>query len=471
MRRFTRRLLSLSLVSFPLVSFSLVPSVAHAQESKLAAEFRIERQHIAESCSEFSLKQLGSCAITLATDHPFHVTFGSIAPQNGMAFGAALVTHHTPNENWRLGWDSDAVGALGGAWRAGTYFRAIRTAIAPPKPTSGPGTPITIHPYPVFNGYAQIISLPTIPFYGLGPSSNRSDKTEFGMRQAILGTAANVPLASPAIARLALSLVGEANLRFVDLRPATGDVPSIETKFTDADTPGLSQQPTFVQFGEGVRLAPALANDHLQLNYLFQWKQFVGTSGDNTFQRWTVDLGHDIPLYRTSRPGTALPTNGPNECFTGPTGDSCPSVSRDRWGTVSVRLLVSKSMVSGSNSVPFYFQPTLGGSDINGSRALPSFDDYRFRGPHVLLLQESIEHSVYGPVGVFVGSDQGKVALQDEGLGFSDLRHSYTFGFTLRAGGFPAVVLSYSTSNAEGYHIAFTINTSLLGGSSRPSLY
>jgi hypothetical protein len=89
----------------------------------------------------------------------------------------------------------------------------------------------------------------------------------------------------------------------------------------------------------------------------------------------------------------------------------------------------------------------------------------------VLLLQESLEHSVYGPVGVFVGSDQGKVALQNEGLGFSDLRHSYTFGFTLRAGGFPAVVLSYSTSNVEGYHIAFTINTSLLGGSSRPSLY
>ena len=30
--------------------------------------------------------------------------------------------------------------------------------------------------------------------------------------------------------------------------------------------------------------------------------------------------------------------------------------------------------------VPFYFQPTLGGSDINGQRLLSGYDDYRFRG-------------------------------------------------------------------------------------------
>ena len=93
-------------------------------------------------------------------------------------------------------------------------------------------------------------------------------------------------------------------------------------------------------------------------------------------------------------------------------------------------------MVSGSDQVPFYFQQTLGGSDINGNRALASYDDYRFRGPHLLLVQESLEHSLYGPIGILVEADQGKVALQQESLGFSDLHYSYIVGLTVRAGGF-----------------------------------
>src|SRR5215471_6205723 len=365
------------------VAALLLPVTAQAQESKLGAEFRIEGEHISQSCSEFTLKSIGSCAITLATDHPFHVSFGSIAPQNGMAFGGALVTHKTPNENWRLGWDSDAVVAAGGAWRAGTYFRAIHTAVEVPQVVTGstPPRPITIHPYPVFNVYAQLISLPTLTYFGLGPTSDRQSRTEYGMGQGIIGTSTVFPVTAGSLTPLGLSLLGEVNVRLVDIRQASGSVPSIETIFSDETAPGLSSQPTFFQFGEGVRFAPGLWGNRLQLNYQFHWRQFVASSGDNTFQRWTVDLGHDVPLYHTARPGTPLHTNGPNECFTGPTGDSCPPVSRDRWGTVSVRLLMSKSMVGGSNTVPFYFQPTLGGSDINGNRALPSLDDYRFRGP------------------------------------------------------------------------------------------
>ena len=62
---------------------------------------------------------LAMYATTLVTDHPFHVALGSIAPQNGMGFGPALVTHYTPSETWRNQWSTDAVFAPGGAWRAG----------------------------------------------------------------------------------------------------------------------------------------------------------------------------------------------------------------------------------------------------------------------------------------------------------------------------------------------------------------
>src|SRR5262249_18756919 len=136
------------------------------QESRLAAELRLEGDDL-KQCGD--VKKIASCATTLITDHPFHLALGSIAPQNGFGVGPALLAHFTPR-NWRTTWSGDAVFAPGGAWRAGTYFKAIRTKITPPRPLP-PGSkprPIRITEHPVFNLYAQGISLPTLLFYGTG---------------------------------------------------------------------------------------------------------------------------------------------------------------------------------------------------------------------------------------------------------------------------------------------------------------
>jgi len=122
--------------------------------------------------------------------------------------------------------------------------------------------------------------------------------------------------------------------------------------------------------------------------------------------------------------------------------------------------------------VPFYFQPTLGGADINGNASLSSYQDYRFRSPNVLLLRESFEHSIWNwPVGFTLLADQGKVALTRGGLGSSPWLHSFSTGLTLRAGGFPQVYLLFSWGGREGTHTIANVNTSLLGGGTRPSLY
>ena len=121
--------------------------------------------------------------------------------------------------------------------------------------------------------------------------------------------------------------------------------------------------------------------------------------------------------------------------------------------------------------VPFYFQPTLGGSDINGAPSLSSYQDYRFRAPNILLLRESFEHSIWGPFGFTFMADQGKVALTRGDVGFDHLKHSFGAGLTLRGGGLPAVFLTFAWGGNEGTHTTGTVNTSLLGGSSRPSLY
>src|SRR5262249_1854796 len=158
--------------------------------------------------------------------------------------------------------------------------------------------------------------------------------------------------------RLSLSLFGEANGRFVSIRNGPADdSPSIEQRYTNLSAPGLTSQPGFVQFGEGVRISPSLAGGPLRLSYFAKYQQFQAPSDSlSSFQRWTVDLNHEIPLYRTTIPG-ARDYNTPNDCSTSPSDHKCPPValSRNNTGSITLRALMSRSVVSAGAAVPFYF--------------------------------------------------------------------------------------------------------------------
>jgi hypothetical protein len=159
------------------------------------------------------------------------------------------------------------------------------------------------------------------------------------------------------------------------------------------------------------------------------------------------------------------------ECVANMSKPECKTISRDLQGSVGFRFLLALSATPGGNSVPFYFQPTLGGSDINGNPSLASYQDYRFRAPNVMLLRESFEHSLWNlPLGFTFLADQGKVSLTRGDLGSSAWVHSFSTGLTLRAGGFPQVYLLFSWGGNEGTHTIASMNNTLLGGSARPSL-
>jgi hypothetical protein len=262
------------------------------------------------------------------------------------------------------------------------------------------------------------------------------------------------------------------NGRFVDIRGSQGQPsPSIEQIYTEATAPGLTSQPGFVQFGEGIRIRPIFFSDHLQLNYLVKFQQFVAPSDSAfSFGRFTADLSHVFPLYRMTRSMIPKDFNTPDECSQG-VGGKCPAISRNREGSIGIRLLISESMAPATHVVPFYFQPTLGGSDINGDPSLASYQDYRFRAPNLLLLRESLEHSIYGPLGFAFQIDEGKVAFTRGEIGFDHLAHSFSTGLTLRAGGLPEVWLLFAWGGKEGTHTIANVNAALLGGSARPSLY
>ena len=289
------------------------------------------------------------------------------------------------------------------------------------------------------------------------------------MTQTIAGASAIVPV----FHALNVSLLGEINGRFVSVQENHHESsPSIEQVFTEVTAPGLATQPAFAQLGEGARIEPTLLNDHLQLDYLAQFQEYIAPSDSHySFRRFTADLDHTIPLYRNSGSYGAKTFNGPDECAASLGATKCTAVQRNREGSIELRLRIVESVASAGNVVPFYFQPTLGGSDINGTPWLPSYNDYRFRAPNALLLREGLEHSIWGPVGLTLAADQGKVALARGDIAFSHLAHSFSAGLTLRAGGLPALSLTFAWGGPEGPHTIANVNNSLLGGSARPSLF
>jgi hypothetical protein len=379
---------------------------------------------------------------------------------------------------------------MNGSWRAGFYVRIISTPPKKEETTCGrPTDPSAGKPSslqrPVFHLYAQAISLNKLDYFGLGPSTTLAGRTFYGMREVIPG----VNVIWPAFRPKSVSLFGEMNGRFVALRPSPGQPsPSIEQLYTDVTAPGIASQPGFVQFGEGIRLRPEPFNGKLRLNYFVVAQQYIAASNSRfTFTRFNVDLGHQIPLYSKTRKLLPIDANGPDTCTAELHKDvstmtdadkkelsdhPCPRVTRNLEGSLNFRFFLSASVLPAGNVVPFYFQPTLGGSDVNGNTALSSYQDFRFRAPNVMLFRQSFEHTVWNlPLGVAFMADEGKVGLTRGDLGSNPWVHSFSAGLTLRAGGFPQVYLLFAWGGKEGTHTIANVNTSLLGGGGRPSLF
>lgn len=458
------------------------------KQGRIASDFMREREEL-QNCKRFDAKSIASCAQALFTAQPVHIAVGSLAPQNGFAVGLAFVEHkncpdasaRTPHPfcptEWRFTWNADAVATPNGSWRAGAYMKAFRLsggAIHVHEGSQkGKLTAPLFHTSPLFNLYAQATSLNKIFYYGLGPDTTPIARTVFGETETIIGASGIVPTGVAST-----SLYGEVNGRLPSLRGNHGEsIPSIEVRYNNVTAPGLTSQPGFLQLGEGLRIQPELFRQHLHLHYGLGFQQFIAVSDSRySFRRWTADLGHDFPIDRKVQLTAANDRTGPDSCTPDPS-TPCPSptvIPRtfDHEGTVSLRFLMTGSLANAHKSVPFYFDPTVGGSDLNGQPILPSYPDYRFRGPDLMLVRGTIEHAIPRlPMGVLFSVDAAKVGLRRDDINFSNLNRSYTFGFTVHAGGMPLVYLLFAWGGNEGNHTIVSVSNVLLGASARPSLF
>ncbi len=450
------------------------------------------------ACKE-GLKGIPGCAETLATGTPFHISVGSLAPQNGVAGGLAFSEVYHPTYcaswldltnapppgtrnpcHWSLNMNAEGVASGNQSWRAGVYLTAVRVSAHRPVPGhSGKSHGLCrvphlfTRPSPTVSFYSEGDSLNRVYFYGLGPYTAPSDRTAFGLTENVTGINAVLPISAGTLGDCGITLLGEANGRSNFVRGSYGDTsPSIGVRYTDAAAPGLVSSPSYFQAGEGVRLIPPLpTSSHLKLNYLVNFQQFVAPSASQySFRRFTADLNHRLVLYSrdVGRPAAPRPP------LPGVPARTIPPISstRDVTGSITARLLIQESITNAGHAVPFFLDPTIGGSDINGQSILPSYPDYRFRGPNLLLIHGAFEHSLGKvPIGVFVGLDEAKVGLQRDDISFNHFRHSYSAGFTVHAGGLPVLYLLFAWGGNEGHHTIVNLNTALLGPGNRPSLF
>lgn len=447
------------------------------------------------SCKKGGLAGISGCAETLFTGTPFHLAVGSLAPQNGVGFGVAAAEVYHPTYcaswidftnapaagarnacHWSLNFDAVGQATTSDSWRAGFYLSAVHLSTRSPQ-VHHPGEPAPAHPVRDFTGpsttfrfYSESDSLNRIYYYGLGPNTTPATRSDFGLTENVTGFSLTLPVRAWWIDRAGMSLLGELNGRFPSQRGSYGDTsPSIEKIYNNATAPGLTLKANYFQAGEGIRLDPDLPLKQLHLDYMAMFQQFVaGANPNDSFRRVNADLNHDLVLY-TKNVGKPAPPRPPI-----PGGPNVPpiSASRDVTGSIVARLLIQESIANQGHAVPFFLQPTIGGSDLNGQAILSSYPDYRFRGPNLLLIHGAYEQSLGKlPIGLFVGVDEAKVGLRRDDIAFDHLRHSYSAGFTIHAGGLPVVYVLFCWGGNEGHHIIGNINTSLLGSSVRPSLF
>jgi hypothetical protein len=439
-------------------------------ESRFGSDLRREGEAL-KQCGAIS--KIAGCAQTLVLGQPLHIAVGSLAPDNGVAVGLALVGHKNFANEWRTSFNFDAGATMNNSWRAGGYMKAFRL--------SGVNT---YHIAPLFSLYSQSISLNRVDYFGLGQNTTPLGHTTFGFTENITGVNAAIPVSVQGHAPI-FAIVAELNGRFPSVRRGEEkNIPSIESLFTESSAPGLNHQTPFVQPSEGLRLFPALFRDGVRLNYLIQFQQFFAP-GDSaySFRRFNGNFDHEIPLsvlskkYYNAGRAAVFPQNGPDDC-TGTGGENkampCPQISLTRKleGSVHLQAFLSESFARKGSRVPFYFSPTIGGSDLNGTHMLPSYPDYRFRGPDLLLFRGSVEHSLGQlPIGALFSVDEAKVGLRRDDISLDHFRHSFGAGLTVHAGGLPMITFLYTWGGNEGTHTIANISPALLGSSGRPSLF
>lgn len=269
------------------------------------------------------------------------------------------------------------------------------------------------------SAYGQSSDAPRLEYFGQGMQSDERDRSDYRQIDHTIGVAssyrvtswlgigARVELLRPAIRR------GRANT-----------VPDLHDVFVMPEPPGLTQQPRFRRYAMDVFVdVPAsAAEDVNQGGQLYAgFAAYRDRDLDAySFQRMDIGLHYDFAVAGSLR-----------------------------------RLLIdaraTRMLASGGNTVPFYFQPTLGRyraptlapyrniEVLEPRAALRGYANQRFRDQHSVVVQTEYRHTLWGPVAAALFAEAGQVAPRMRAFTLARTERDIGIGFVLMRGIAPAM--------------------------------
>lgn len=180
------------------------------------------------------------------------------------------------------------------------------------------------------------------------------------------------------------------------------DITFLAGRYSPVEATGLARQPTFAVFHAGLQVDTR--RDPRQQSggrYAIEWRHYDDREDAGyAFDALRVAVQQDIALGSPAR-------------------------------TLLLHAVGQQTTPSASGSVPFYFQPTLG-----GGRSLRGYDRQRFRDTSAVYVQAEYQHRVHEYVAAAVFLDAGQVAPRLLDVRLDNLLTNYGVGVRLgRVGG------------------------------------
>lgn len=268
-------------------------------------------------------------------------------------------------------------------------------------------------------------------------------------------------------------LTGDGGIQVLNTDlPSSSDPLAVSNSFTESQAPGLTSQPTYFHSHFGFSTRPVfdwnpVTNDSddnevgplMKKNLLFtlsngldyHWYSAIGKS-QYSFQQFVFTGGEAIQLGSNIRRVVyahdvhgAMKTAfyhllrracGETDSLAGYKDPVLLKVTDQcDYGRLDLRSSVIASRSGTNSTLPFYMQPTVGGSDINSQVSLRGFPNYRFRDRDATFSQVEYSVPIHDPVGLLMFYDAGNVGPTLGSLSFTHLRQDGGFGATFRLQG------------------------------------
>jgi hypothetical protein len=353
---------------------------AFAQEPATRAEADRERreeksrevQPYKQSGFERTMHFVEDKAIFILDREGFYPKLGSLTTGSGFAYGLGFRDRDLFNNTGAL--DLWAASSIRGYW-------AVESRLTFPE---------LANKRLLLEAWAAHRDYPDEDFFGLGPNSDRDNQTTYAIKSDLFGGRAGV--------RPFPILLAGGGVEYLNPRLGPGDnsrLPSIEEIFNPATAPGLGEDVDYLRTMGFVELDYREPKNARKGGwYRVTFNHFDDrTTGLYTFNRVDTDLRQFVGFLAGRR-------------------------------VIAARLFISTSDTDEGHVMPFYSMPTLGGNDT-----LRGFREYRFRGPHAILLQGEYRFEIWSGLDFALFYDAGKVANRRADLDFENLASDYGFGF------------------------------------------